>query len=247
MSEEKHEITGDNGGGKQVSMPVNLPSNSHKSKKVTVTDLKSAQTPGKVEKQIEKDRPKLEKIIEGKASVKKKGFWYKAREAFTGDDSKSVGQYIMIDVIIPAIKDMLLDGIQQGSERLIMGPDARGGHRQSRNRPGERDYVPYGQMSTRQVGSGANRRRELSPRARATHDFRDVVVETRRDAEDIIAAMMRRIDDYGSATVADLYDLVDISGDFTDDKWGWYDLRDSGVRRHGGGYVLVLPKPEVIE
>ena len=43
--------------------------------------------------------------------------------------------------------------------------------------------------------------------------------------------------------MADLYDMVNITGDYTDTKWGWYDLRGAGVERIRSGYLLDLPRP----
>lgn len=51
------------------------------------------------------------------------------------------------------------------------------------------------------------------------------------------------IDMYGVVSVADLYDLVGITGNYTDNKYGWTNIRNAEpVRAMGGGYMLKLPK-----
>ena len=41
----------------------------------------------------------------------------------------------------------------------------------------------------------------------------------------------------------DLYDLVGISGQYTDNKYGWVNIKNAEpVRTIGGGYMLKLPK-----
>ena len=52
------------------------------------------------------------------------------------------------------------------------------------------------------------------------------------------------LDQYKLVSVADLYDLVGISGDYTDNKYGWTNLRNARVERlrYEDGYILKLPK-----
>ena len=47
---------------------------------------------------------------------------------------------------------------------------------------------------------------------------------------------------YGTVSVADLYDLVGISGNYTDNKYGWTNIRNAEPIRVRDGYMLKLPK-----
>ena len=47
---------------------------------------------------------------------------------------------------------------------------------------------------------------------------------------------------YGLVSVADLYDLVGIAGSYTDNKYGWTDIRNASVVRVRDGYVIKLPR-----
>lgn len=55
--------------------------------------------------------------------------------------------------------------------------------------------------------------------------------------------MFDLIGKFEQATVEDFYELVGETSQYTDSKWGWTDLRDVGVIRSGGAYLLNLPKP----
>ena len=56
------------------------------------------------------------------------------------------------------------------------------------------------------------------------------------------------IDQYGVVSVADLYDLVGLtSTNYTDNKYGWTDLRHAEVRRDRDGYLLRMPKATPIK
>lgn len=52
------------------------------------------------------------------------------------------------------------------------------------------------------------------------------------------------IDKYGTVSVGDLYELLGEEPAYTDEKWGWTDLTESGIRRVRDGYLLQLPQPE---
>jgi len=87
----------------------------------------------------------------------------------------------------------------------------------------------------------------MSRRGRASHDFDEIILATRVEGEEVIERLFDLVSRYEAATVADLYELVGVSGNYTDDKWGWTDVRGSGVTRVRNGYLLDLPKPEPID
>jgi hypothetical protein len=84
----------------------------------------------------------------------------------------------------------------------------------------------------------------MSRRARARHDFDEIVLESRGEAEEVLDRMFDLLSRYDSVSVADLYELTGIQSAHTDQKWGWPDLRGSQVTRtRTGGYVIDLPEP----
>jgi len=212
-------VNGDDGNGRQKSMKVNYPGNSHKKRDKNV-----------------------EKVISGEAIQRKPTMSKKFKEAMTGDDTQSVVSYIFFDVIIPAAKTMLADATSQFIERILFGETRRS----SGGRQGYTSYNKmYGQRSSREPNRSD--RPEISNRGRATHNFGEVVLRTRGEAEHVLDSLIALIDEYSVATVSDLYDLVGITGNFTDDKWGWYDLRGSNVSRVREGYLINLPQTQPIE
>lgn len=205
--------------------PSDFPSNSQ-----------STRTPGD-----EESRDRLPKLISGSAIKKKESLWKRASASFTGDDAKSVGQYIFLDVMVPAFKTMISDAATQGVERMLFG-DSR--PRSSASRPGG-SYAQYTAYNRPYVAS--REPQEMTRRGRATHDFREIVLENRQDAYDVIDALTRHIERYGVATVMDLYDSVGITGAYTDSKYGWTDLRGAGVERVREGFLVNVPVPEPIK
>lgn len=216
---------------------TNYPSNT---RKTTVTKVVEEETAEPTEKK------KIEPVVSGKVIQRKKPLSKKIAETFTGDDAKSVGEYILFDVCIPAAKSMLADAASQGAERLLFG-EVRTARKTARSsyRPG---YTSYDKVRTSTRAFETERSRpDMSRRARASHDFSEIVLATRGEAEMVLDNMGNILDSYGLVTVSDLYDLVEITGSFTDDKWGWTDLRAADIQRVREGYLLNLPKPEAID
>ncbi len=83
----------------------------------------------------------------------------------------------------------------------------------------------------------------MSRQARAGHNFDEIILDQRAEAEEVIDKLFELVSRYDTATVADLYELVGLSATHTDHKWGWSDLHGSGVSRVRGGYLLDLPEP----
>lgn len=205
----------------------NYPPNSHKSK-----DVKS-----------EKEKPKVEQITVGTAIQRKKPLGRRIAETFTGDDARSVGHYVLFEVLLPAAKSMFLDALTQGGERMLYGESRRS----SAARSGT-GYTSYNRMHSSAIPDPrSSARREISSRARATHNFDEVVLATRGEAESVLDALGAIIDSYDMATVTDLYDLVGITGSFTDDKWGWFDLRGARTVQVRNGYLLDLPQTQPVD
>lgn len=49
---------------------------------------------------------------------------------------------------------------------------------------------------------------------------------------------------YESVSKADLHELLGLDITYTDEKWGWVNLDDAGVKRVRSGYLLELPRLE---
>lgn len=187
-------------------------------------------------------RKKLDKVVTSNIKERKKGIGSKVKDSMTGDDARSVGEYVVMDVIVPATKRAIAEAVSTGIERLLFG-EVR-----SRSTNGSR-YTSYSSGPRRYSEPPRSERREpreMSYRARAQHDFSEIIIEDRVEAEAVIDNLGNLIDTYNVASVADLYDLVGLTSQFTDQKWGWDDIRGAEIRRIREGYLLLLPKPIAI-
>lgn len=197
-----------------------------------------------VESAPKEEAPKIKPITTGKVVQKQPSIFKRIGEAFTGDDTQTVGQYLMFDVVVPTVKALVVDLVSQGLERKFYG-DGRGRSSGVRtnystqfNKPTATSY-PGKPVSS----AGTNGRREMSERARAVHDFQEIILADRGDAERVLDVLQEYINEAGFVSVGNLLMLVDITPAFTDEKYGWFDLGRARAVRVRQGYQLELPRP----
>ena len=191
----------------------------------------NAQTPAPVQKEHES---RVKPVVTGKVTRQKESTLDKLKKAWFGEDVVNVKDYVIFDVMIPALKATVSDMISNGVEVLLFG-ETRG----KRKKEGK----SYGDYYRRRD----DRDRDRSDRGRVSgsRPYDDILLDSRGEAEEVLSQLSDLAYDYGQASVADLYDLVGISAKFTDEKYVWYkgDLRSAGVRRVRDGYLLELPRP----
>ena len=185
------------------------------------------------QKKEQLEKKKVEKVISGKAKIKKKSEAAKLTEKIIStEDVGNLKSYLLEDVIIPTIRNTIWDAITNSLDMILFGGTGRRGKSLS-SKVSYRDYYD----EKRRGGSRSNERK------RSGYDFDDIVLETRGEAEEVLERMDELIDTYSFASIADLYDLVGITCDYTDNKYGWTNIRNAEpIRVRGGGYMLKMPK-----
>lgn len=195
--------------------------NSHRSKRVNS------------DKDVNK---RVEKITNGVVKTKKKSEMSKLTNIFIAEDVVSVKNYIIDEVLLPAAKKAISDIVTNGIDMLLYG-ETRG---KNRDRSSRVSYSKY--YDDRDRSGSFSRDRTRYNRRSSGYDYDDVILETRGEAEDVLDRMDDLISSYDIVSVADLYDLVGIPGSYTDNKYGWTNLRNAEIQRVRDGYLLRLPK-----
>lgn len=188
-----------------------------------------------------KPEKRVEKAIVGTATKRKKSELRKFTDVFISEDVDSVKSYILMDVIIPAIKKAVVDVVSDGINMLMYGESgarsSKGGSLGSK--------ISYQKYYESRNDSGKSYSR---PRANTSLDYEDIVFESRGDAESVLSRMDELIENYGVVSVGDLYDMANISTDnYTINRYGWTNIRNASVVRIRDGYVIKLPKPMPID
>lgn len=190
------------------------------------------------EEQSKTEKKKVDKVIKGKARTKKKSELSKVASMFISEDATSVKSYVLMDVLIPAVKKAISDIVTDGIDIILYGGSG-GSSNRSRSRGSKVSYSKYYDDRDRD----SDRVRARRP---GRYDLDDIVLDTRGEAESVLGTMDDIIDTYGMVTVADLYDLVGLTCDHTAQKFGWTNLANAEPVRvrdsNGYGYALKLPK-----
>ena len=190
------------------------------------------------QKQNKEHEKRVEKpVVKGKVVTKKPSKLRKLTGEFISDEAKNVKSYVIGEVIIPAVKKAISDVVVNGIDMILYG-ETRGGNRRS-----TADRVSYTKYSDRDYGA---RRSNISSVSSA-YSYNDVILHSRGEAEDVLARMDELMDTYGLVRVADLYDLVGITGNYTDNKYGWTNIRNADIVRVRDGYQIRMPRAVPID
>lgn len=180
------------------------------------------------------EKKKVEKVISGTARTKKKGEISKFADIFISEDAANVKSYLLTDVIVPAVKKVISDIVRDGIDMILYGST---GVRKQNSNHGQASYVSYNRFAD------SGNRVSTGTQTRTGYSYEMVIVDSRGEAEEIVARMDELIDLYGEVSVADLYDLAGITGHYTDNKYGWKNIHNVKITRaRDGGYVIEMPK-----
>lgn len=197
----------------------------------------------------DRNEPKrIQRVATGDVVRRKKPLGRRLTENVIGGNAQSVWGYVIGEVLVPAARDMIVDAITGGAERAIFG-ESRGPSRRGGYRPVGTGHTPYNRYGANKGSSlhSSESRREMSLRSRANHNFEEIILQTRVEAEETLDRMIDLVERYEHASVADLYELVGVTASYTDQKYGWLDLRNASISRVRDGYLLNLPRPEPID
>lgn len=215
-----------------------LSSNSHKSK--------------------DKDaRKKPSKVIRGSVHTKKKGLGQKMMQNLISDDFDNIGSYVIADIVLPASKQLVddifmggLDIMEDIFKKMVFGVTSKKKRSSYYNKTSHTSYNSmsgYNNHRSYNDKKSYNSHKARNISTKATHNFDDIILETRGDAEAVLSEMFDLLISYGFVSVGDLLDLVDITGSHTDQKWGWSELEGSKPIRVRDGYILKLPRTRQLD
>ena len=191
-----------------------------------------------VSKQVpaKQEEKKIEAVAHAKGTRKRNKFV----DSVISEEASNVKNYVVMDVLIPALKKAISDVVTNGVDMILYGET---GH-SSKSRGSKVSYSSYYDDSGRRWKDRVNDSRSYRS---AGYDFEDLVFESRGEAELILDNMYEIIDRYKVVTVADLYDLAGERARHTDNKFGWTDLGSAQVVRIRNGYVIKLPRAMAID
>lgn len=180
-------------------------------------------------------KPSLEeditqKVIKGKAQIRKKSVGQKLADVFLSKDIHSIVNDAVYNIAVPKLKQTVADIIS-----MALGVQVKITPTQSRE-----NHTDYTSFSRRERPS------EPSPSLRSLGN--DIVYETEADAREVLADMRDWIRERGYVTVSQMYGLSRIKCDNPNmTAYGWRSLDGLvTIVRSSEGYWLNLPRPEYL-
>jgi hypothetical protein len=199
----------------------------------------------------------VKKVVTGKVTQNKETLGRKFKRMFLHDGGDFAG-HIVEKIVVPTIKDMALsiatqavDGVRQGIEEALFGPDGSGSRRSRTTSYGTgRPTVNYTRYSSSSSRRPERDRDRDSYRSRRSNRVKEIIVETREDGDAVLEELDAIIDnpDIGYCTVGDFYAACGENTTPQDEEWGWRDLSKARVHKISRDEFLIsMPHPREIE
>lgn len=186
----------------------------------------------------------------------KKPMSRKFADIFISDQADTVGSFIVEEVIIPGVKDALLD-ILHGSIDRIFGSSAYGGYNSKRRQDAaeEASWRKYHDRSSRSSYRYDDDWEDDYSRGRRHRGYDETTFSLNTDDKGKRNRVLQRLTDIiKEQHYLSIYDVKTTIGfapidiDPSDNDWGWDDMRGiTATRRdYKGKFILELPRPDDI-
>ena len=179
-------------------------------------------------------------VVKGKVKIKKEPISRKFSDVFLSDTVDNVKSYVIFDVVVPAVKNLIVDMITNGTEMLVNGRSSG----RSGRRPGDREN--YTRFSR---GNNIGRNEVVRGTPRNRYGYKEVIFDSRGDAREVLDCMYDILDKFKMVSVADYYELghAEECETYTDRKYGWFNLDGAEIVRDSDGYRIMLPRTELLD
>ncbi len=187
-------------------------------------------------------KPTSTKKIKGTAKIKKTPFWGRFISEFVVNDLGVAKDYVISEILVPYSKKIIKEVLDSTLDSIFYG-----------RRAPRSSYGSYGSYSSYSSYSSYNKYDTPSPYgesysssrrySRPYSDLGCIVMRDREDAVTCLDCMNDTIAQYGTVTVADVYDYIGVQSRYTDRDYGWTQLNNARIEGTRDGFALILPQP----
>lgn len=202
--------------------------------KLDLSDIK-----GNSFKEKEGKKSEVKPVVSKKDIIsQKKTPWGTFVENFMQGDADDIKNWFIDDILIPGIKNTILDALG-----MLFFKDSR--REYTRGQSGyDRERVSYNSYYK------SDRRRdnyEREERKSKKIDYKNIVLKDKEKAKRVVDEMYQRIDDYDQVSIAEMLDSMELTGSYNDNNWGWTSKKDIGIRRVSNGWLIDVADAEPID
>ena len=169
---------------------------------------------------------------------------------FGGNTVNQIKSYLISDVLIPAVKDFVEDGVLAILDNVLHPDTSNVNYYKRSGLPrNNNERIRYDQISKRSNLRSVG----VSDSRKSPEDYNNLVYASRGEAEVTLRRLYDIVSEFGVASVYDYYKLNGVTGEWSTDRYGvdihsFPDPRSCGEVRHvPGGYSIILPRVSVIE
>lgn len=199
----------------------------------------------------------LDRVVVGEVIIKKRSVGRRFKDIFVEADMRTVIRYVTTDILIPAAKNVAVDSVKGGIDRLIYGDAAvrrrsiigSGPRTQYHNPMAGRPYSPSDSILGRIAPPVSPEPRQQTRRYADNMRYPDdiIVLPSRDEAELVLERLEDALDKYQMVSLADFKRLIGHPQTHVDYKWGWTFLGGSTISQVRDGWILELPPAEPIQ
>lgn len=203
--------------------------------KIKMEDINLKPSSERLREESSKDREKRDPIVNKDAIAKKKKTLGKKlmKKLFNADDISDMRDYILTEVVLPGIGQFGLNALSVIFFNEPLDTDFFPGKKKKKKAYDRASYSSYYEKKKR--SKERSRRREEEEEE---VDYQEIVLLHREDAEKIVDEMHDRIDEEGSVSIAELYDMIDVAGEISDNDYGWTKKGSIGIKKVSGGWLI---------
>lgn len=197
-----------------------------------------------------KEKKDLKKVVATPPKKMKRSLMSRLAAGVLGPEGlPSIGTYVNEEIVKPAIKNIIVDAVTSGINRLIYGDSQpRTGGGRSAYPSNRTAYSPRTNYASRYPTTQTEPRERTVATRPSRYGVEEYVIEERFDAAHVLDSLRENADMYDSVSVADYYDLIGVPTQYTDNNYGWTidTIVHSTIVPVRGGYVIKFPPVEVI-
>lgn len=198
------------------------------------SDLPSNSDKSKIENK--KPEKRIQKVVSNEVTIKKKGFFNKFKNSMVSEDANSVGEYVVKDIVLPTLKDLIFNAVRGSLEMILWG--SASGKRGKSN-------IPYNSLNSNGMYyyNGNNIKNDIPKRSKSMDyfDVNNIMFKNRIDAEEALSTLQMALEEYPSVSIADFYDALGMSAPHTAYNYGWTNLTGADIRPYRGEYYINFP------
>ena len=190
----------------------------------------------KVPVSVNNGKPETQNKVIVKGELKKESPWTKFKSEFLKTDGKTIGNYITHQVIVPAIKNTVLNIVQM----LLFG---KTNNNNNASNGVYRSNVPY--VSYRDISNKPQQQAVSSSQGNLYAPI-EVVVASQGDGNSVLSEAQEVIDRYSQLRVSEFFEFVGLQCPYTLINYGWTNINSATVTPYGDKWLITMPKAKPI-